>query len=72
MDFGGRKAAATAAGLFDGIQYFTSAPSVGIGMGKVLDHWSWGAWAWVPIPFAVIGAVVISTLWNVMPGKRGH
>jgi OPA family glycerol-3-phosphate transporter-like MFS transporter len=72
MDFGGRKAAATAAGLFDGIQYFTSAPFVGIGMGKVLDHWSWGAWAWVPIPFAVIGAIVVSTLWNVTPGKRAH
>lgn len=72
MDFGGRKAAATAAGLFDGIQYFTSAPFVGIGMGKVLDHWSWGAWAWVPLPFAVMGAIVISTLWNVKPGKRGH
>jgi OPA family glycerol-3-phosphate transporter-like MFS transporter len=72
MDFGGRKAAATAAGLFDGIQYFTSAPFVGIGMGKVLDRWSWGAWAWVPIPFAVIGALVVSTLWNVTPGKRAH
>lgn len=72
MDFGGRKAAATAAGLFDGIQYFTSAPFVGIGMGKVLDHLGWGAWAWVPIPFAVAGALVISTLWNVTPGKRGH
>lgn len=72
MDFGGRKAAATAAGLFDGIQYFTSAPFVGIGMGKVLDAWSWSAWAWVPIPFAVMGAIIMSTLWNVTPGKRGH
>jgi OPA family glycerol-3-phosphate transporter-like MFS transporter len=72
MDFGGRKAAATAAGLFDGIQYFTSAPFVGIGMGRVLDRWSWGAWAWVPIPFAVMGAIVMSTLWNVTPGQRAH
>ena len=72
MDFGGRKAAATAAGLFDGIQYFTSAPFVGIGMGLVIEHWGWGAWAWVPIPFAVMGALVMSTLWNVTPGKRSH
>jgi OPA family glycerol-3-phosphate transporter-like MFS transporter len=72
MDFGGRKAAATAAGLFDGIQYFTSAPFVGIGMGKVLDAWGWSAWAWVPIPFAIVGALIMSTLWNVTPGKRGH
>ncbi len=71
MDFGGKKAAATAAGLFDGIQYFTSAPFVGIGMGRVLDRWSWGAWAWVSIPFAIVGAIVVSTLWNVTPGKRG-
>jgi OPA family glycerol-3-phosphate transporter-like MFS transporter len=72
MDFGGRKAAATAAGLFDGIQYFTSAPFVGVGMGKVLDLWTWSAWAWVPIPFAIVGAVAVSTLWNVTPGKRSH
>jgi OPA family glycerol-3-phosphate transporter-like MFS transporter len=72
MDFGGRKAAATAAGLFDGIQYFTSAPFVGIGMGKVLDRWGWDAWAWVPIPFAILGALVMSTLWNVTPGRRAH
>jgi MFS transporter, OPA family, glycerol-3-phosphate transporter len=72
MDFGGRKAAATAAGLFDGIQYFTSAPFVGVGMGKVLDRWGWGVWAWVPIPFALMGAAVISSIWNATPAKRGH
>jgi OPA family glycerol-3-phosphate transporter-like MFS transporter len=72
MDFGGRKAAATAAGLFDGVQYFTAAPFTGIGMGKVLDHWGWDAWPWVPIPFAIVGALVMSTLWNVAPGKRSH
>jgi OPA family glycerol-3-phosphate transporter-like MFS transporter len=67
MDFGGRKAAATAAGLFDGMQYLASS-MVGIGMGWVLDHWGWPAWPWVPIPFAVIGALLISRLWNVTPG----
>jgi OPA family glycerol-3-phosphate transporter-like MFS transporter len=72
MDFGGRKAAATAAGLFDGIQYFTSAIFTGKGMGLVIDHWGWGAWAFVPIPFAVAGALVMSTLWNVKPGKKSH
>ena len=72
MDFGGRKAAATAAGLFDGIQYFTSAPFVGIGMGYIIDHWGWGAWALAPLPFAIMGAFVMSTLWNVTPGKKTH
>jgi OPA family glycerol-3-phosphate transporter-like MFS transporter len=68
MDFGGRKAAATAAGLFDGMQYLASS-LVGIGMGWVIDHWGWAAWPWVPIPFACIGAVLISRLWNVTPGQ---
>jgi OPA family glycerol-3-phosphate transporter-like MFS transporter len=69
MDFGGRKAAATAAGLFDGMQYLASS-MVGLGMGWVLDHWGWGAWPWVPIPFACAGALVISRLWNVTPGGK--
>jgi len=69
MDFGGRKAAATAAGLFDGMQYLASS-FVGIGMGWVLDHWGWGAWPFVPIPFALAGAAIIAQLWNVTPGKK--
>jgi MFS transporter, OPA family, glycerol-3-phosphate transporter len=68
MDFGGRKAAATAAGLFDGMQYLASS-IVGLGMGWVLDHWGWSAWPWVPIPYAVVGAFLISRLWNVAPGQ---
>jgi OPA family glycerol-3-phosphate transporter-like MFS transporter len=68
MDFGGRKAAATAAGLFDGMQYLASS-LVGVGMGWVLDHWSWSAWPWVPIPFACTGAILIAQLWNVRPGR---
>jgi len=70
MDFGGRKAAATAAGLFDGMQYLASS-LVGLGMGWVLDHWGWGAWPWVPIPFACAGALIISRLWNAHPGAKG-
>jgi MFS transporter, OPA family, glycerol-3-phosphate transporter len=72
MDFGGRKAAATAAGLFDGMQYLASS-LVGVGMGWILDHWGWTAWPWVPIPFACVGALIISRLWNVTPaGQRSH
>jgi OPA family glycerol-3-phosphate transporter-like MFS transporter len=68
MDFGGRKAAATAAGLFDGMQYLASS-IVGLAMGRVLDRWGWSAWPWVPIPFACAGALIISRLWNVVPGR---
>jgi OPA family glycerol-3-phosphate transporter-like MFS transporter len=70
MDFGGRKAAATAAGLFDGMQYLASS-IVGLGMGWVLDHWGWKAWQWVPIPFAVIGCALMATLWNAKPKQGG-
>lgn len=72
MDFGGRKAAATAAGLFDGMQYLASA-FVGLGMGYTLDHWGWKAWQFVPIPFAVVGALLMSRIWNAVPkGKPAH
>ncbi|HTR81992.1 MAG TPA: MFS transporter [Bacteroidota bacterium] len=72
MDFGGRKAAASAAGLFDGVQYLAGA-FVGVGVGYITTNWGWGAWHWAPIPFALIGAYVISRLWNVLPkGKASH
>ncbi len=69
MDFGGKKAAATAAGMFDGMQYLASS-FIGVGMGYILDHWGWTAWPWVPIPFALVGAVLISRLWHVTTGRR--
>lgn len=69
MDFGGKKAAATAAGLFDGMQYVAAA-FVGPLMAYLLDNWGWKAWQWAPIPFAVVGFGLIVTLWNVTPGKK--
>jgi MFS transporter, OPA family, glycerol-3-phosphate transporter len=69
MDFGGRKAAATAAGLFDGMQYLAGA-FVGVGVGYITTTWGWGAWHWAPIPFALAGAFVMSRLWNVLPKRH--
>ena len=69
MDFGGKKAAATAAGLFDGVQYIAGAV-VGVGLGRLLDTQGWGVWPFAPIPFAIVGALVMSRLWNVLPGGR--
>jgi OPA family glycerol-3-phosphate transporter-like MFS transporter len=69
MDFGGRKAAATAAGLFDGMQYVAGS-LVGIGMGFLLDRFGWGVWALAPVPFALLGAVLMLRLWNVLPQGR--
>ncbi len=69
MDFGGRKAAATAAGLFDGMQYLAGA-FVGVGVGYITTNWGWDAWHWAPIPFAIVGALLMLTLWNVLPKGR--
>jgi OPA family glycerol-3-phosphate transporter-like MFS transporter len=72
MDFGGKKATATAAGLFDGMQYLT-AFLVGPGVPLITKRWGWEAWHWAPIPFALLGAVLIGTLWNVVPSRKaGH
>ena len=74
MDFGGRKAAATAAGLFDGMQYVAGA-FVGVAVGQITEmHNGWQYWKLWPIPFAVFGALVMARLWNAMPKGRsaGH
>ena len=74
MDFGGRKAAATAAGLFDGMQYLAGA-FVGYGVGAIIDAkgWGWAMWPVVPIPFALAGAAIISRIWNTAPRtSAGH
>jgi len=72
MDFGGRKASATAAGLFDGMQYLTGFV-VGPGVPAVIARGGWIAWHWAPAPFALVGAALMMTLWNVIPSRKsGH
>jgi OPA family glycerol-3-phosphate transporter-like MFS transporter len=72
MDFGGRRAAASAAGLFDGMQYLAGA-LVGLGVGEITTRWGWGPWHWAPIPFALAGALLMTRIGNVMPrGRGGH
>ena len=72
MDFGGRKAAASATGMFDGMQYIGGA-AVGAGMGWLLERFGWGVWGPSMIGFSVIGAILMLKLWNVVPkGKGGH
>jgi OPA family glycerol-3-phosphate transporter-like MFS transporter len=70
MDFGGRKAAATATGMFDGMQYIGGA-AVGIGMGWMLEQWGWGVWGPSMIGFSVVGAVLMLRLWNTVPARKG-
>ncbi len=66
MDFGGQRAAASAAGMFDGMQYIGGS-LVGFGMGKLVDLYGWGAWAPSMIGFSGIGAVLMLALWGARP-----
>jgi MFS transporter, OPA family, glycerol-3-phosphate transporter len=68
MDFGGRRAAATAAGLLDGVQY-VGAGLTGIGLGALLDKYHWAIWTPSLLPFAAVGAIVMLTLWNARPNR---
>jgi OPA family glycerol-3-phosphate transporter-like MFS transporter len=70
MDFGGKRAAATAAGMFDGMQYVGQS-FVGWGMGALIDAYGWGAWGSGMIGFAAIGGVLMLTLWNARPRRGG-
>jgi hypothetical protein len=65
IDFGGRKAAATAGGLIDGCVYLgTGLQSLCLGF---LTSRSWSYWPPFLIPFAVIGFVLCLRIWNAKP-----
>ncbi len=66
MDFGGKKGAASAAGMLDGIQYVASGIT-SVGMGMLLDHFGWGIWTYSILPFSLAGAFVMTRLWNEKP-----
>ncbi len=69
MDFGGKRAAATAAGMFDGMQYVGQS-FVGWGMGTLLDRFGWHAWGSSMIGFAALGGVLMLFLWNARPNPK--
>ena len=68
MDFGGTKGAATVAGMLDGVQYLASGLT-GFLLGHFLDKWGWGVWTWMIMPFSLIGALLMTRLWNESPMK---
>ncbi len=68
MDFGGTKAAATVAGMLDGIQYLASGLT-GFLLGAGLDKYGWGAWTYMIVPFALIGSLMMLRVWNANPAK---
>jgi len=71
MDFGGKRAAATAAGIFDGMQYLGGS-AVGLGMGWMLEKFGWTVWGPSMIGFSFVGAIVMLFLWNARPGQSVH
>jgi OPA family glycerol-3-phosphate transporter-like MFS transporter len=72
MDFGGKKAAATAAGMFDGMQYVGGALA-GYPLGWIIGTYGWGSWGPSLAVFSIIGIVLMATLWNAKPsGSGGH
>ena len=66
MDFGGTKAAATVTGICDGVQYLASGLT-GFALGGMLDKYGWPAWTWMIMPFSLIGALLMTRLWNETP-----
>jgi len=69
MDFGGTKAAATVAGMLDGVQYLASGLT-GFLLGHFLDRLGWGAWTYLIMPFSLIGALLMLRLWNETPMRH--
>jgi OPA family glycerol-3-phosphate transporter-like MFS transporter len=69
MDFGGKKAAASAAGLFDGCQYLAGGV-VGWGLGWFLDKFGWANWTWSIIGFSLLGGFIMISLWNARPAGQ--
>ena len=69
MDFGGTKAVATVTGICDGVQYIASGLT-GFALGGVLDRFGWGVWTWMIVPFSLVGALLMTRLWNETPLRR--
>ncbi len=69
MDFGGRKAAATAVGLIDGLVYLgTGVQSLSLGF---ITTWNWNYWPVFLIPFVVLAILLTIKIWNAFPkGKK--
>ncbi|MCB9595244.1 MAG: MFS transporter [Sandaracinaceae bacterium] len=71
MDFGGRKGAGTAVGVIDGFVYLgTALQSFSLGYLTTQD---WAYWPWFLVPFAIVGFLLTTRIWNAKPkGKGGH
>jgi OPA family glycerol-3-phosphate transporter-like MFS transporter len=71
MDFGTRKAAASATGFIDGWGYL-GAGLQGIGTGLLVDRWGWNAGFAFWIACAFLGSGLMVLLWQYKPPKREY
>jgi OPA family glycerol-3-phosphate transporter-like MFS transporter len=69
MDFGGKYAAGSAAGIIDGVQYLAGALT-GHWMGNWLERYGWGNWAYMLMPTALVGACLMATIWRADPRRQ--
>jgi sugar phosphate permease len=69
IDFGGKKAAATAGGLIDGCVYLgTGLQSIALGF---LTAKNWSYWPPFLVPFAILGFVLCLRIWHAKPKSSG-
>jgi MFS transporter, OPA family, glycerol-3-phosphate transporter len=66
MDFGGRKAAGSAAGMIDAFQYIGAGITSPV-VGWVIDTFGWDGWTISLAGFALVGGILMTTIWNVRP-----
>ena len=65
MDFGGRRAAATAVGVIDGCVYLGTAVQ-SFSLGYLTSH-DWAYWPWFLAPFALVGLLLCTRIWGARP-----
>lgn len=68
MDFGGRKGAATTAGVIDGFVYLGS--SIQAFILGILTTKNWNYWPMFLLPFSIIGFILLLFIWHALPGKK--
>jgi OPA family glycerol-3-phosphate transporter-like MFS transporter len=75
MDFGGKRSAATVAGVIDGFVYLgTGVQSIALGnllngAGKNIEIWN--RWPIFLIPFTLVGLFFTWKIWSAMPDTKG-
>lgn len=73
MDFGGKKGAATTAGVIDGFVYLGTGFQ-SFALGHIIPSYGWNYWPIFLVPFTLIGLFFTWRIWNAFPNsqKKSH